>query len=375
MTMTGTDADGPDAEAGAGVADTPETRDGPAHYIDIEGEGKSIDPDAFQALGNETRLSVLRHLLAREDGGKPVTTFSALQAATDADSSAGFAYHLRQLTDRYVRKVDREDEDGYALTYAGRKVARAVAAGTYTDSVDFAPVPLEDPCPHCGVEGLLARAADNVVGIACEECGRPVLSLPFPPQGHRDRPTSAVPRAFDRHHRHRLSMLREGVCPECAGRVEAVVESPPVPVAPGSDPDEASEGDGPTGNPGGRAEDGSPVENERGADAPGDPPEVPADHPADRLQAAFECSACGHGIRTPVTLALLSHPAVVAFHHDHGIDVRERPLWNVGAEWRESLLSTDPWAVVVSTELDGEILELYVDRGLGVVDTRRVAAD
>jgi DNA-binding transcriptional ArsR family regulator len=342
--MTGTDADDADAEAGAGVADPPERREGPAPGTVLDAEAPApIDPDAFQALGNETRLSVLRHLLDREDEGRPVTAFSALQEATGADSSAGFAYHLRQLTDRYVRKVDREDEDGYALTYAGRKVARAVAAGTYTDSVDFAPVPLADPCPHCGADGLLARAADNVVGIACEECGRPVLSLPFPPQGHRDRPAEAIPRAFDRHHRHRLSMLREGVCPECAGQVEAVVESPPVPVDAGD------------------------------ADDPGVP--APDDAPADRLQAAFECSACGHGIRTPVTLALLSHPAVIAFHHDHGIDVRERPLWNVGGEWRESLLSTDPWAVVVSAELDGEVLELYVDRSLEVVDTRRIAVE
>jgi hypothetical protein len=345
-----TDADGSGTEA-TGFADD-RVGDAPATTPDVEstGDRERVDPDAFQALGNETRLAVLRHLLDREDGGTPVTTFSELQGATDADSSAGFAYHLRQLTDRYVRKVDHED-DGYALTFAGRKVARAVAAGTYTESVDFSPVPLTEPCPHCGETGLLARSVDNVVGVACEECDRPVLSLPFPPQGHRDRPPEAIPRAFDRHHRHRLSSLREGICPECAGSVTATVESPPVPV-------EAADA------PGGDAP-GAPTPGEAGT----------GEHPPNRLRVDFECGACGHGVRTPVTLSLLSHPAVVAFYHDHGIDVRERPLWNVGGEWRESLVSSDPWVVVVSTELDGELLELYVDRSATVVDSRRTTPE
>jgi hypothetical protein len=352
--MTGTDADegvDPGAGGGAGVADA-------GNRVEAEAGGDdpadgTLDPDAFQALGNEVRLSVLRHLLAREDEGRPATAFSTLQAAAGADSSAGFAYHLRQLTGRYVRKAgsrasddgdgdgDGEgegDDEGYVLTYAGRKVARAVAAGTYTESVDLEPVALDDPCPHCGAEGLVARCTDNVVGIACGDCGRPVLSLPFPPQGYRDRAPSAVPAAFDRHHRHRLSLLRDGVCPECAGEAAATVDRPP---SAGEDPEAAADG-GP--------DDG---------------------RPADRVQATFECGACGYATRTPVTLSLLYHPAVVSFYHDHGVDVRERPLWSVGSEWRETLLSEDPWAVAVSTELDDELLELYVDRSASVVDYRR----
>lgn len=63
--------------------------------------------------------------------------------------------------------------------------------------------------------------------------------------------------------------------------------------------------------------------------------------------------------------------AVVSFYHDHGVDVRDRPIWNVGAEWRERLASTDPWCVVVATTLGGERLVCYLDRDAEVVETRR----
>jgi hypothetical protein len=48
-----------------------------------------------------------------------------------------------------------------------------------------------------------------------------------------------------------------------------------------------------------------------------------------------------------VTAGVLDHPAVVSFYCDHGADVSDRPLWNVGPEWRERLVSTDPWCVLV----------------------------
>jgi hypothetical protein len=87
--------------------------------------------DAFGALGGETRLAVVEAL----DEASP-RTFSDLVDATDADTSAGFAYHLRQLTGRFVR---RRADERYESTDAGRSVARALVAGTYTASVDRDP--------------------------------------------------------------------------------------------------------------------------------------------------------------------------------------------------------------------------------------------
>lgn len=309
----------------------------------MDGDVDGAAPDAFQALGNEVRLGVLRTLFERE----PPVSFSTLHEASRVEESSGFAYHLRQLTDRYVRQVG---DDGYALTYAGREVARAVAAGTYTDSVAFELERLPDPCPFCGAGRLRATCTDNVLDVDCEACTRPVLSLPFPPGGLRDRDPRAVLPAFDAHHRHRLSLLREGVCPECAGTVTGRVE-----------PVERPAGDGDLDDRDG--EDGDADGEERESEG------------ADAVQARFACDACGYEARSPVALTLLTHPAVVGLFHDHGIDPRERPIWNVGEEFRETVVSRDPLAVVVSVRVGTDLLELFVDGRAEVVDYRTGTVD
>lgn len=93
-------------------------------------DGASAASDAFQTLANDTRVTVLVHLLrAARDDDLP-QTFSELQAAVDSDSSARFAYHLRQLDGHFVKKTP----DGYELTPAGRRAAEAVLAGTFTSN-------------------------------------------------------------------------------------------------------------------------------------------------------------------------------------------------------------------------------------------------
>jgi hypothetical protein len=71
-------------------------------------------------------------------------------------------------------------------------------------------------------------------------------------------------------------------------------------------------------------------------------------------------------LRCPVTLAVRSHPAVVAFAHHHGVSVRARPIWNVGEEWGERVVSTDPLVIRVTLDLGGETLTLFVGRDLTV---------
>ncbi|WP_435349582.1 DUF7351 domain-containing protein [Haloarchaeobius sp. HRN-SO-5] len=286
--------------------------------------------DAFQALGNETRMTVLQALVA---DGRPVTrSFSALFEATDEDTTAGFAYHLRQLVGPFVRK--RADED-YELTDAGLRVARSIAAGEYTASVDRDPVSLPEPCPLCGDAELAARVADNVTTVGCGACEHDLLELPFPPAGYATHDDDDLPAAFGRYHRHRIGSFGDGVCPTCGGDVLARIECVTDRV------DEAKDGD----------------------DSDTDAPPV--------VTARFDCGACGDRLRCPVALTVLDHPGVVAFYHDHDEDVTERPVWNVGAEWREAVLSTDPLAVRVTTHLDDEELALYVGRDASVVRTTR----
>ncbi|ELY95205.1 ArsR family transcriptional regulator [Natrialba hulunbeirensis JCM 10989] len=313
------------------------------------------DPsDAFQALGNEVRMGILETMLEWTDGvgadagerdsesDRAHPSFSMLFEASDVETSAGFAYHLDELVGPYLRKVSAESSadadadtdgtnEGYELTYAGEQIARAIATGTYTQRVDHPPVPLEDDCPFCEHDALTARASDNRVTVACGHCERRLLRLDLPPAGLESHGES-FPAAFDRYHRHRLSLVRDGVCPACSGEVDARLVRP------------------------------SPATDDL----------LPAEH-AIHLQAEFTCSCCGTTLRSPVALSLLSHPAVVSFYYEHGQAVSERPLWNVGHEWAETVLSEDPLAVRVVVELEDDVLALYVDERLNVVETQRAS--
>lgn len=282
---------------------------------------------SFEALGNETRMAIVRELT---DGRR---SFSELFEATDLDTTAGFAYHLRQLSGQFVRK---RDDETYELTYAGRAVARAAHAGTYTDSVDDAELPVEDSCPFCERETLTATVTDNVTRVRCGACAVPILQLSFPPSGYAGRDEVDLAAALDTYHRHRIGSFRENVCPDCGGVASMTVE--PV--------------DG-----------GSKADNEP-AEAEGAAERVP-------LQAVCTCDSCESTLRCPVSLTVISHPAVVAFYHDHGEDIGDRPLWNVGPEWREEVISEEPWCLCIRTRLGGEALLLYLARDGRVVDTRR----
>ena len=104
-----------------------------------------VASDAFGTLGSETRIGIVRTLFEaeREDGAPATRSFSALFEASDEETTTGFAYHRRQLSDAYPEKVtldeaDRDagpdtgtnDPEDYRLAAAGRRVARAVVSGT-----------------------------------------------------------------------------------------------------------------------------------------------------------------------------------------------------------------------------------------------------
>lgn len=364
-----------DAGRDDGVRDAAESGDGDAFApADVREDGvQALAPpaqheDAFQALAGTPRVRVLEALAAAPDGR---LTFTECFEATDVDTSAGFAYHLRQLTGSFVRKVPGTDADPdgeydgdpgaggagtheappdrYELTDAGRRVARAVAAGAYTGSVDRDPVALDDDCPLCGdPDGLHAAVADNVTRVACGACDGDVLALPFPPVGYAARDPDDVPAAVDRHHRRRIGTFADGVCPDCGGPATARLQ----PVA-GDDGVEPPRDDAPT------TDDGDPL----------------------AVHVRFACDACTATLACPVSLALLDHPAVVAAYHEYGVDVRDRALWTVGVDWRERVLSTDPWCVRATLHDptddgdDGDprpVLAAYVGRDCTVVDTDRL---
>lgn len=93
------------------------------------GDADLAPSEAFQTLASEVRVAVLVALLRAERDGDGPRSFSELQERVGSESSAGFAYHLRQLSGHFVRKTT----EGYELTPAGRRAARAVLTGAFTN--------------------------------------------------------------------------------------------------------------------------------------------------------------------------------------------------------------------------------------------------
>lgn len=125
--MEPSDGQGPRARDGSGQPSVAPSVDILEGYERQVGDG-TRPSESFQTLANEVRVAVLVRLLAAERENETPLSFTELQRAADADSSAGFAYHLRQLDGSFVE----EDTEGYVLTPAGRRIAEAVVAGTFT---------------------------------------------------------------------------------------------------------------------------------------------------------------------------------------------------------------------------------------------------
>ena len=272
---------------------------------------------AFELLGNETRLGVVRALFAA-DG--PLS-FSALRAAVGVRDSGQFNYHLDKLRGSFVRETD----DGYALTTAGTQVAGSVVAGRYTKAVAGDPVPVDADCPYC--EGsLVGRFDTELVRIACEDCDRDVISLHVPPGALEGYPREEWPVVAERWTRRTFENYQRGFCGVCSGRVTPHLER--------------------------------------------DPPEEGG---VFAVGAYYVCQRCGDDMFANVASTVVSHPAVVAFYHEHGVDVSETPIWSF--DWAvqptASVVAEDPLRVEVAIEEDGDRLVLTLDADAEVVDERR----
>jgi hypothetical protein len=245
--------------------------------------------------------------------------FSELNEAVGMRDSAQFNYHLSKLTDQYIRKTD----DGYELRTAGAKVVRAILAGSFTQHPQFGPFEISDGCTRCG-EDLVASYTDETLAIDCHACGRGHGQYPFPPGGLRNRTNEEILAAFDQRVRHLHCLAKDGVCPECGGRMHTII----------SREGECCLGVG--------------------------------------LRADHICEQCSHSLCSAIGLSLLDQSQVVAFYRDHGLDLGATPYWQL--EWCVSddytvVRSTDPWRLVVTISLGDNSLRATLDGDLNLIET------
>jgi hypothetical protein len=281
-------------------------------------ETSGVDAErAASALGSLADADRIAILLALREGGP--RSFVDLQTAAGFEDSGRFNYHLDQLVGRFVQKSER----GYDLRAAGAKAVDIVTDERFGESPDPVDRAADADCPNCGAE-LRARYVDENVEIACPDCSTLVHYGYFPPRGRTSRDAADLFDAYGMRLWRDFTLAYRGVCPYCSGRMETRVERD-------------------------------------------------SDHHL-HYPALSDCHDCGAEIATAVGLRLLADPAVVAFLHDHGVGVDDRPFWQFGFcidDTDVSVVSEEPFRVVVPLERCEETLRVTVDERGDVVETAR----
>lgn len=291
---------------------------------------QQIEPEkVFAALADETRLAILQTLWESE---VETVTFSELRKAIGMRDPGQFNYHLGKLVDRFVNKTD----EGYRLTQAGKHVNGAIASGMYTARGVIAPIALDYSCRISG-ERLLVRYENETVQIECDACSScpSGWEAPVSPAVFAGYDREEIPAVVSRYLRTISQQAINGFCPYCNGRMEPIV----------------------------RGSNAADVDPASSADRAAEPDDRPRDHP----EVRFDCQRCGAGAKLALDHALLlGDSAVVSFHHENGIIVPQRPLWefselspaNVEIERR------NPIRVTVTFRVDQSVLTVIVDEAL-----------
>ena len=192
-----------------------------------EDTGERPDGDvagAIGSLGDRRRLEILFALAeAERASGRMWKTlsFTELYDAVDLDSTSQFSYHLKRLVGPFLT----ETPDGYHLTYAGAKIARALRSGEYESTPEFEDRAVEGICVFCESTSLVATLADEQFLVRCRTCDSTLITDFFPRSQSRGRTPAETVESFGHRIWSSFVQLQGNVCPECYGRVETSVEA------------------------------------------------------------------------------------------------------------------------------------------------------
>lgn len=307
-------------------------------------ESTTLSPDeAFAALGNETRLQILRTL---GEADEPLG-FSEILNRIDYDDSSNFDYHLEELVGHFVSKT----EEGYDLWQAGQRVVEAVLSGAITDDPILQPTTIDDPCPYCGANTRVAFQQERVE-IHCTEC--PGMGtggykdaerdrfddhgtlghLLLPPAGIQDRTAQEAMDAAKHWTATQLYAISRGICPRCSAKIAYSPEA---------------------------------CENHSASDGRCRQCDL-------RYAATFtaNCTNCLFELEAPIASYLGNQTELMQFMIEHSIDPRSpegHQFALSGVE--ESVLTTDPFESRFTYTVDDETFTLTVDDSLTVTDVSR----
>jgi DNA-binding transcriptional ArsR family regulator/ribosomal protein L40E len=313
-------------------------------------ETSTLSPDdAFAALGNETRVEVLKQLGTAEG---PLS-FSELRSRLGMDDPGQFNYHLGKLKGHFIRDTD----DGYELRKTGNRVVEAVLSGAVTDAPILERTRLDAPCPYCSAdveisyheERLSTRCTECAGSFAGSESSTRAFRMPpygtialfyLPPAGLQSRtpPREILDAALKWTHLEYVT-LAAGICPRCSGTIEHSIDV---------------------------CEDHETVDDEV----------------CERCNARFavtatvDCSNCPRYQRGPPSVFLVSNAEVASFLTDHGTNPID-PTWErvppAVLNYGEGIVGTDPFETRLTFTIDGDDLCVTIDETLLIVAATREA--
>lgn len=289
--------------------------------------------NVFGLLADKTRLAILRAVAEaqRERPGTGVAdlSFSDIYDRVDVDGTSKLSYHLGELTGTFLRRHD----DGYAFTHAGEQLVRFVLAENHREPTDFGSVETGGTCLHCGEAGLEAALHDQFFTLRCQHCERLNFTYRVTPALVRAHTDEELIDAVTWELAGDLLKMRQGVCPDCAGRMVTEV----------LDASDVQSGDG-----------------------------LPAS-----FVTSSECQQCLRFMSLPLPHAVAYHPESVSFHWEHGIDITATGMWELHRYlhedlWNSERVGTDPEEYRVEMQHEDTSLRLYLDGAGTVTRTERV---
>lgn len=314
---------------------------------EIELDGVSPE-EAFAVLGDETRLDIIRvlwkagalHEYDDFDASATTIPFSDLRRRVDIDDNGRFNYHLSKLTPHFVRQTD----DGYRLSEAGKKIARTVIAITGERSPDVSRE-VDAACPVCE-STLTATYEDQWLRFACTQCdgvfgdavpGGTILQSPFLPAGLSDQtPDEALTTGIYRCMLD-LSYMMQGICRECAGRVQGSISVCDDHEAPDEDSCETC---------------GTPFQ----------------------AWGELRCRNCRFGKRLPIEVCILGLAPVIGFLYTQDVNVLAPSIDEVVTVLRTQVttsITEDPFRVSATVESGSDDLAVTLDGDMAVTQVSR----
>ncbi|QCC49493.1 winged helix-turn-helix domain-containing protein [Halobellus limi] len=295
--------------------------------------GSRAPTDIFRLLADDTRVDILRAVavaqydLDQVGSGAAELAFSEIYDRVDVENTSKLSYHLGELTGIYLRKTD----DGYSLSHAGERIVRFILAENYGSPESFGPEPVDGVCIFCGADALEASLVHQFFRIDCTACERQVSGQPITPAQVKTRESDALVQSVKRRSAEDARLVRQRLCPECGAQLSVEVVGVPASALP----------------------------------------------EADSFVVMSTCEECLREYNTPLTYSAVYHPASIAFHWEHGVDVTARGLWEFHeyvyeGRWTSEQVASDPDEYEVVLRHGEDAVRLYLDLTATVVRTERV---